>query len=139
MKVKEFSTCRLVKGQDLNHHGTLFAGRGAEWFVESGFIAAAAITCPDNVVCAKIHGMAFTMPVRKGHIIRFTAKVVDVGRTKLVSYVKVTEPNSETIVVEGFLTFVHVDANGKPAPHGIDSIEFETEEDRVLQEIARQL
>ena len=26
---------RLVKSEDLNHHGTLFAGRGAEWFVEA--------------------------------------------------------------------------------------------------------
>ena len=31
-------TMRLVKSEDLNHHGTLFAGRTAEWFVESGFI-----------------------------------------------------------------------------------------------------
>jgi hypothetical protein len=29
---------RLVKSEDLNHHGTLFAGRTAEWFVESGFL-----------------------------------------------------------------------------------------------------
>jgi len=31
-------TMRLVKSEDLNHHGTLFAGRTAEWFVESGRI-----------------------------------------------------------------------------------------------------
>ena len=44
MSMKTFVTHRLVKGEDLNHHGTLFAGRSAEWFVESGFIAAAATT-----------------------------------------------------------------------------------------------
>lgn len=26
---------RLVKYNDLNHHGTLFSGQGAKWFVES--------------------------------------------------------------------------------------------------------
>ena len=42
--VKPFwsDTSRLVKSEDLNHHGTLFAGRTAEWFVEAGFVSAAA-------------------------------------------------------------------------------------------------
>ena len=31
----------LVKSEDLNHHRTLYAGRTAEWFVETGFVAAA--------------------------------------------------------------------------------------------------
>jgi acyl-CoA hydrolase len=48
-------TTRLVKSEDLNHHGTLFAGRTAEWFVESGFIAAARLINPQNIVCLKIH------------------------------------------------------------------------------------
>ncbi len=29
-------TNRFVKSEDLNHHGTLFAGRTSEWFVETG-------------------------------------------------------------------------------------------------------
>jgi len=56
----ETKTLRLVKSEDLNHHGTLFAGRTAEWFVESGFIAAASILDPKTIVCLKIHGMYFT-------------------------------------------------------------------------------
>ncbi|MFB3926434.1 MAG: acyl-CoA thioesterase, partial [Syntrophales bacterium] len=42
--MKTYIIHRQVKGQDLNHHGTLFAGRGAEWFVEAGLIAAASMT-----------------------------------------------------------------------------------------------
>ena len=34
MKVKNYIIHRQIKSQDLNHHGTLFAGRAAEWFVE---------------------------------------------------------------------------------------------------------
>ena len=40
MNIKTYVIHRHVKGQDLNHHGTLFAGRGAEWFEYSrhGFL-----------------------------------------------------------------------------------------------------
>ena len=57
--IKTFTTYRLVKSEDLNHHKTLFAGRGAEWFVEAGYIAATSMVNPENLVCAKIHGMRF--------------------------------------------------------------------------------
>lgn len=36
-------TSRLVKPQELNHHGTLFAGRMSEWFVENCFICGACL------------------------------------------------------------------------------------------------
>ncbi len=32
---------RLVKPGDLNHHGSLYAGRAAEWFVEACYLCAA--------------------------------------------------------------------------------------------------
>ncbi len=35
MKSKLYVIHRHVKGQDINHHRTLFAGRGAEWFVNA--------------------------------------------------------------------------------------------------------
>ena len=74
MEINQLSMCRMVKGGDLNHHGTLFAGRGAEWFVEAGFIAAASLTSPESTVCVKIHGMVFTRPVKKGSVIRANQK-----------------------------------------------------------------
>ena len=39
--MKQYETLHLVKQEDLNHHGTLFAARAAAWVVESGFAAAA--------------------------------------------------------------------------------------------------
>jgi acyl-CoA hydrolase len=38
---KAFEILHLLKGEDQNNHGTIFAGQGAKWFVESGFVAAA--------------------------------------------------------------------------------------------------
>jgi acyl-CoA hydrolase len=71
-----YTTHHLVKSEDLNHHGSLYAGRCAEWFVESGFIAAAALTRPQNIVCLQIHGMHFTRPIRLGEVVCFESQVV---------------------------------------------------------------
>lgn len=138
MEIKAVSMCRLVKGGDLNHHGTLFAGRGAEWFVEAGFIAASALTAPENTVCVKIHGMVFTKPVKKGSVLRCESKVVYAGRTSLVSYVKIMFHPTDEFVVDGFLTFINVNSDGKPTPHGI-VLEAVTPEDIELQEKAKAL
>jgi acyl-CoA hydrolase len=136
MEPKTFITHHLVKGEDLNHHGTLFAGRTAEWFVESGFIAAASTTKPDNIVCLKLHGMLFTAPVKKGEIACFESKIVFTGKSKLVTYVQVKV--QETTLVDGFITFIHVDENGRPKPHHLE-ITPATPEDVELQERAAAL
>jgi acyl-CoA hydrolase len=107
----------LIKSEDLNHHGTLFAGRSAEWFVESGFIAAASLLPPKNIVCLKIHGMTFTKPARSGEIVRFESKIVLTGRSRLIAYVEATAKGQ--YLAEGFLTFVHVNDQGQSQPHGI--------------------
>jgi len=126
----------LVKSEDLNHHGTLYAGRTAEWFVEAGFIAVARIKEPRNIVCLKIHGMTFSRPVKCGEIVTFTSKVIHAGRTSFVTYVNVSTNNGQ--VVDGFITFIHVNDDSKPVPHGI-TIEPVTDEDRSLQEKAKAL
>lgn len=138
MELKKFVTHHLVKGQDLNHHGTLFAGRGAEWFVESGFVAASAMTAPESTVCLNIHGLVFTRPVPKGSIIRFESKLAYAGRTSMVVYVKVLMAKDEDFVLDGFMTFIHVDEQGKSSPHGLKVVPMD-EEDIALQERAKAL
>lgn len=133
-----FVSERLVKYCDLNHHTTLFAGRGAEWFVESGFIVAAALTHPDNIVCVKVHGMIFRRPVKKGTLVHCESKAVLAGRTSIIVYVKFSEYSNQAHVVDGFLTFVHVDENGKPIPHNL-KIEPENEEEVKLHMTAKAL
>jgi acyl-CoA hydrolase len=138
MTIPSFTTYHLVKSEDLNHHGTLFAGRSAEWFVESGFTAAAAMTRPENIVCLKIHGMSFKRPVRLGEVIRFESKIIFGGRTKLVAYIGMKGKEDADQIVEGFITFIHVDQEGKPLPHGI-TVEPGSEEEARLQEQANNL
>ena len=134
--MKPYVIHHLVKSGDLNHHGTLFAGRTAEWLVEAGFIAAASLTSPDSTVCLNIHGMIFRCPVRTGSLIRFESKVVYAGRTSLIAYIKVTLGEAEEHVVDGYITFVHVDKKGEAKPHGI-TIVAATPEEMELQERAK--
>lgn len=136
MEFPIFTTIKMVKGEDLNHHGTLFAGRTAEWFVESGFIAAASMTRPDNIVCLKIHGMTFTHPINKGDLPVFTSRIVLTGRTRLVAYIEVK--NRGELVIRGFISFIHVDASGKSLPHGLE-FEPKTEEEKALNAEAQAL
>ena len=136
MSLTSYSTHHLVKSEDLNHHGTLYAGRTAEWFVESGFVAAASLTKPENVVCLKIHGMRFSRPVQRGDLICFTSCIAHAGTTSLVAHIK-SEVKGET-VVEGFITFIHVDMNGKTFPHGVRVVP-ENEEEIALNAQAKAL
>ncbi|HMN59040.1 MAG TPA: hotdog domain-containing protein [Anaerolinea sp.] len=138
MPIPIFVTHHLVKGEDLNHHGTLYAGRSAEWFVESGFIAAAGITRPENIVCLKIHGMTFTRPVKRGEVIRMESRVIFTGKSRMVSFIQMKGRKPDDLIVQGFITFVHVDQEGKPLPHGIVIIP-DTPEESDLQELARAL
>ena len=136
MEIIPYSTYHLVKSEDLNHHGTLYAGRCAEWFVEAGFIAAASLTRPENIVCLKIHGMTFTRVTRLGDIAHFTSKIVLTGRTRLVANIQMKVGDES--VINGFITFIHVDLEGKPLPHGIE-LTPTSPEDIALQEQAKAL
>lgn len=138
MGTRSFETLRLVKAEDLNHHGTLFAGRACAWLIEAGFIAAAALTDPAHIVCRKVHGMAFSQPVSNGSLLRIRARVVFAGRSRLVVCVTAGPHDAVADVIESFMTFVHVDESGASRPHGV-SVMPETDEERRLHDIARTL
>jgi len=135
MKPQVFHYDRLVKSDALNHHGSLFAGRSAEWFVEAGFIAAASALPAENIVCVKIHGLTFTKPIRAGEIARFESRIIKVGRSSLTVHVQLKVNETESPTLKGFITFVHVDDRGCAKPHGLELI-LETEEDRKLHQEA---
>ena len=138
MAFTPYITHHLVKSEDLNHHGTLFAGRSAEWFVESGFIAAAALTRPESIVCLKIHGMTYSRPVRRGEVVRFDSRIVLTGKSRIVAQIQMRGREPDDLIVDGFITFVNVDENGKALPHGV-VVAAETAEEQAVQEKARNL
>ena len=138
MQPRIFHYDRLIKSEDLNHHGTLFAGRSAEWFVEAGFIAAASVLPSQNIVCLKIHGLTFTQPIRAGEIASFESKIVHTGRSSLVVSIQLKIQNRDQPVLTGFITFVHINEGGKAEPHGLD-LALISPEDILLNQQARAL
>lgn len=138
MKIESVSLRHLVKGEDLNHHGTLYAGRGVEWMVEAGFITASSAVKNENIVCMRINSLLFRKPVPKGQMVTFEGRIVFTGRTSLTAYVKVINSNTNDFIVDGFFTYVYVDDHGKPAAHNI-VIEPKTEEEQHLYDEAKEL
>lgn len=112
----------LVRSSDLNHHGTLFAGRMAEWVVEAAFIGAqrALDVDPSYLVCLKIHGLIFTRGAGNGDIVELRTRAAYAGLTSITMYTEAFTPSrSERPALDGFLTFVHV-RDGESAPHGLE-------------------
>ncbi|TAH63914.1 MAG: acyl-CoA thioesterase [Gottschalkiaceae bacterium] len=131
---------RLVKSEDLNHHGTLFAGRMAEWFVETCFICGAKVTGrPENIVCINIHGLTFTEPGDKGDIINLESYVVRIGKTSFTVYGTISKNNSDKIISDGFITFVFVDEDNNPIPHNIVLDDAKDDREREARERALKL
>jgi len=138
--MRVYNSIHLVKSEDLNHHGTLFAARTAAWYVEAAFAAAAATNRnSDEIVCRNIHGMSFGVPVNMGDLICFSSRVARVGRTSITVHVSVRSELTGAEQVSGFVTFVTVDKEGRKKPHGIVLDEPADEEERRIRELANKL
>lgn len=119
--MKNYESIHLVKSEDLNHHGTLFAARAAAWFVEAGFAAAA---CehgkPGEIVLRNLQNMSFCSPVQKGTVIAFRSRVSYAGRTSLAVHIEAADAITEEIAVEGYITFVTIEEDtGCKKAHGV--------------------
>lgn len=139
MSLKKIISHRLVKSEDLNHHGTLFAGRASEWIVEAGFTAVAIPLQADNIVCCKVDGLDFYQPVRLGSVLVLESTIAYVGSTSIMVNVKVIlAKNPEIKMCEAFLIFVHVDERTHPYAHNL-VVNPETEEEKALYNRAKEL
>lgn len=141
--MKQYETTHLVKSEDLNHHGTLFAARAAAWLVEAAFVAAGcACGSTEGLVCRSLNDMSFYRPVQKGTILKFLTRVVYAGRSSFMVAVTavdaLSEIGCEKSYIEGLLTFVTIDENGHKSEHHIKLDEPEDEEELRLRKIAVQ-
>ncbi len=107
--MKQYETLRLVTGEDLNHHGTLFAARAAGWFVEAAFSAAACAYGKNEIVCRNLHNMSFQKPVLPGTVLTFRARVVYTGKSSFVVDVSAADALGGETAIEGMVVFVAVD------------------------------
>jgi acyl-CoA hydrolase len=116
----ESTLSHLVRPEDLNHHGTLFAGQMAKWLVEAGLIAASRLTGkPEDVVCVQLNGMNFKKPANNGDLIEVKSKIAYLGTTSITVFSQVVRTRDKAVLVSNMATFVIVDKQNMPYPHGL--------------------
>ena len=138
--MKSYETLRLVTGEDLNHHGTLFAARAAGWFVEAAFGAAACAYGKNEIVCRNLHDMSFQKPVRPGTVLKFSSRIVYAGKSSFIVDVSASDALSGEEAFGGMITFVTVDEQtGKKTEHHIVLDEASEEREKQRREAAKKL
>ena len=135
--VLETTILHMVRPQDLNHHGTLFAGQMASWLVEAGFIAASRLCGkPEDIVCVKINEMTFKKPINLGDIIEIKSRIANLGSTSITVYSEVFRKQDILPLVANMATYVSVDKENKPYPHGFKLPEEYIARNRDIYEAA---
>ena len=85
-----------------------------------------------------IDRILFKEPIRVGELVEIRSRVVHVGRTSLAVLADVYSEDitrgTRRHTNECWLTFVHLDDDGKPAP--VPPLVLETQEDRLMHEVA---
>ena len=121
------TTSHLVKGEDLNHHQTLYGGRCVEWCVQMAFITAQ--NCFDDnrpVVFMSVRNLSMRNPARLGDIVTMAGRVDYIGASTIGIRVDVRNlhPKGDPkTVATGTFLFCTVDEMGKSISHGLPEIE----------------
>lgn len=109
----------MVLPNDANVHGSVLGGRVMHLVDICGAIAANRHS-GSGVVTAAVDAMEFLHPVAVGHLLVLRASVNHASRTSMEVGVKVWSENPRTgerlHTSSAFLTFVAVDAEGRPVP-----------------------
>jgi len=115
----ESTLLHLVRAEDLNHHGTLFAGQMAKWLVEAGVITASRLCGKaEDVVCVQINGMTFKKPINNRDIIEIKSRIAHLGSTSITVLSQVFRKQDAVFLVSNMATFVTVDKENSPYKHG---------------------
>jgi acyl-CoA hydrolase len=121
----------IVLPGDTNALGTIFGGKVMQWIDIAASVAGMRHS-GGNVVTASIDGLTFLTPIHLGEIVRLQAQVNFVGKTSMEIGVRVDAENprigARRYTTKAYLTFVAIDADGKP--RAIPPLVAESDEDR---------
>src|SRR4051794_8051590 len=121
----------LVLPGDTNALGTIFGGKVMQWIDIAASVAGMRHS-GGNVVTASIDALTFLTPIHLGEVVRLQAQVNYVGRTSMEVGVRVDAENPRTgaqrYTTKAYLTFVAIDADGKP--RAIPPLVLEDDDDR---------
>lgn len=134
-KVSESRTSKtsLILPNNANYHGSVFGGDVLSMVDEVASITAMR-HCRMPVVTASIDSFDFLAPAKVSNTLHLEAFIASTGRTSMEVIVKVSSENLMTgrssLTGVSFLTFVALDAEGKPTP--VPGVIPETEEEKRL-------
>ena len=116
---------KLVKPEDLNPANRLFGGRIMEWADEAAAIYAMCQMRTKNIVTLKVSEILFKNPAQQGDILEFFCQKKHIGSTSMTIELfiyrkeipgKLEDPE---MILQCDFTFVALNADGRPTPHGI--------------------
>ncbi len=110
----------IMSEHDTNLYGTIHGGVVMR-LIDDAAAAAAGRHADGPAVTASVDRMAFLAPVRAGDLLTVHAELERAGRTSMVVGVRVSAERWNaagpgTDVATGRLTFVAIDADGRPRP-----------------------
>ena len=107
----------LMMPRDTNHHGTIFGGVILSHIDQAGAVAALRLGC-QRVVTVAMDRVVFKQPVHVGDLVSFFAEPIGRGRTSVQVRVLVEAERrgggAVVQVTEAEVTYVHIDAQGRP-------------------------
>ena len=127
----------IIRPEDLNHHGTMFAAQLSKWMIEGALIAACRLVGkPEDVVCVQVDKLTFRKPLRNGDFIGIKSKVAHLGSSSITIYTEVGRRQDNDPVVTNLAVFVTIDDKNKTYPHGLKLSEEYIAENRNIYDAA---
>lgn len=127
----------IVRQENLNMHGSFFGGAMMA-LLDTCAAVAAMRHGRRNCVTARMSDVSFLAPVRLGHILTLTARVIFSGGTSMEVSVRAVREDHITgdtkEVCRANLTFVAIDSESQPV--SVPPVEPETDDDKRLYDMA---
>ena len=116
----EYRTRKMIMPAHLNGASTLFGGQALAWIDEEAAIFATCQIGSRSLVTKIMSAIDFQAPVRQGDIIEIGTELVGLGRTSITVSCSIrNKTTGEDVLKVDKIVFVHLGADGKPAPHGV--------------------
>src|SRR5690625_637833 len=117
-----FYSRKMIKPQDMNPYGTLFGGALLAWIDEEAAIYVSCQLGKGHIVTKFMSEIDFVSSARLGDIIEIGMETVSFGSTSITVRCEVRHKFSLQVIIRiDRIVFVHLDEEGRPAPHGITS------------------
>ena len=139
-EVREVVMRFLAEPGDVNFGGKVHGGAVMKW-IDQGAYACAVGWSGQYCVTVYVGGIRFYKPIRIGHLVEVTAKLIYTGTTSMHVSVDVRSGDPRhgrySQTTHCIMVFVAVDDDGQPVP--VPKWEPESEADKKEQDYARRL